>query len=56
VPIWIVGVGDPGAQAAVDAAYRNKYGRYASYVEPMVSAHARQTTLRLIPSCGSQRR
>jgi hypothetical protein len=34
---------------AVDAAYRDKYGRYPSYVEPMVRADARATTLRLVP-------
>jgi hypothetical protein len=34
---------------AVDAAYRAKYGRYPRYVEPMVSAQARATTLRLLP-------
>lgn len=34
---------------AVDDAYRTKYGRYASYVEPMVSADARATTLKLLP-------
>jgi hypothetical protein len=34
---------------AVDAAYREKYGRYPGYVEPMVSARARATTLKLVP-------
>jgi hypothetical protein len=34
---------------AVDAAYRRKYGRYPTYVEPPVSPAARATTLRLIP-------
>jgi hypothetical protein len=34
---------------AIDAAYRAKYGRYPSYVEPMVSAGARATTLKLLP-------
>jgi hypothetical protein len=33
---------------AVDAAYRQKYGR-SEYVEPMVSPLARATTLRLVP-------
>ena len=37
------------AADAVDAAYRLKYGRYPTYVEPMVSPVARATTLRLIP-------
>ena len=35
---------------AVDAAYRDKYGRYPSYVEPMVRPEARATTLRLVPA------
>ena len=35
---------------AIDAAYRQKYGRYPQYVEPMVSPQARATTLRLVPS------
>ncbi len=34
---------------ALDAAYRAKYRRYASYVPPMLSAEARATTLRLVP-------
>jgi len=42
---------DAGADVddAVDAAYRTKYGRCPSYVEPMVSAQARATTLKLLP-------
>jgi hypothetical protein len=35
---------------AVDAAYRDKYGRYPSYVKPMVRAEAQTTTLRLVPA------
>ncbi len=35
---------------AVDAAYRDTYGRYPSYVEPMVRPEARATTLRLVPA------
>jgi hypothetical protein len=35
---------------AVDAAYRDKYGRYPSYVDPMVRAEAQATTLRLVPA------
>ena len=35
---------------AVDAAYRDKYGRYPSYVTPMVSAQARATTLAILPT------
>ena len=34
---------------AVDAGYRHKYARYPSYVDPMVSAQAHATTLRLVP-------
>ena len=34
---------------AVDAAFREKYGRYAGYLEPMVAPQARATTLRLVP-------
>jgi hypothetical protein len=35
--------------AAVDAAFGEKYGRYTGYVEPMVAPQARATTLRLVP-------
>jgi hypothetical protein len=38
----------------VDAAYRDKYGRYPSYVEPMVAAAARATTLKLVPRDGER--
>jgi hypothetical protein len=41
-------VGD-GVNDAVDDAYRTKYGRYPSYVEPMVQPEARATTLELVP-------
>jgi hypothetical protein len=34
---------------ALDAAFREKYGRYTGYVEPMVAPQARTTTLRLVP-------
>ena len=34
-------------QEAIDAAYRTKYARYPSYIEPMLSAQARATTLEL---------
>jgi hypothetical protein len=34
---------------AVDAAFREKYGRYTGYVDPMVAPQARATTLRLVP-------
>ena len=39
---------------AVDAAYRDKYRRYPSYVEPMVRADAQGTTLRLVPAGDEQ--
>jgi len=34
---------------AIDDAYRRKYGRYSSYVPPMLAPQARATTLKLIP-------
>ena len=34
---------------AVDAAYREKYGRYSGYVEPMVRPEGRATTIELVP-------
>jgi hypothetical protein len=34
---------------AVDHAYRQKYGRYTGYIEPMIAPQARATTLRLVP-------
>jgi hypothetical protein len=34
---------------AIDAAYEEKYGRYPSYVKPMVSSDARATSLKLVP-------
>ena len=33
----------------IDAAYRAKYRRYPSYVEPMITPQARATTIRLPP-------
>ena len=40
-----------GLRAAVDAAYRAKYGRYGSAsVDRMVTAEAAAATLRLIPA------
>jgi hypothetical protein len=41
---------------AVDAAYRNEYGRYPSYLEPMVRPEAQATTLRLVPAGDEQHR
>jgi len=40
---------DDQVNDAVDAAFREKYGRYTGYVEPMVAPQARATTLRLAP-------
>jgi hypothetical protein len=41
---------DAVATAAVDQAYRVKYGRYAgSYLDPMLTDRATATTLRLLP-------
>ena len=40
---------DPGINDQIDAAYRAKYRRYASYVPPMISPQARATTLKLVP-------
>jgi len=38
-------------QDAIDAAYRSKYGRYASsYVQAMIGGGVRATTLRLVPA------
>ena len=40
---------DPQTQDAIDQAYRSKYGRYgARYLDPMVAASARATTLQLV--------
>ncbi|NUQ99818.1 MAG: DUF2255 family protein [Streptomyces sp.] len=47
--VTFAAVGDPAVNDRVDAAYRAKYGRYTSYVEPMVADRARATTLRLTP-------
>ena len=37
----------------VDAAYRAKYGRYASIVDDITDAAHRATTLRLVPGTGT---
>ena len=46
---------EPGAGIGddVDAAYRSKYGRYSGYVEPMIAAPVRATTLKLVPGTAS---
>lgn len=40
---------DPGEYADVDTAYREKYGRYTSIVDHVLTARARASTLRLEP-------
>ncbi|MGW4565861.1 DUF2255 family protein [Streptomyces sp. NPDC004561] len=40
---------DPAQHAAVDAAYREKYGGYTSIVEHVLTDRARASTLRLDP-------
>jgi hypothetical protein len=41
---------DHAANARIDTAYLDKYGRYgAQFVEPMLAEAARATTLRLVP-------
>ena len=40
---------DPSVNDQIDAVYRAKYRRYASYVAPMISLEARATTLKLVP-------
>ena len=41
---------DPGVNDEIDAAYRTKYRGYsAQYVDPMVAAEARGTSIKLVP-------
>ena len=40
---------DHGLDDQIDAAYRAKYRRYPSYIEPMITPQARATTIRLLP-------
>ena len=43
-------VSDPEINDQIDAAYRNKYRRFsAQYVDPVVTAEERSTTIRLLP-------
>jgi hypothetical protein len=42
-------IAEGAIEDVVDKAFRTKYGRYPDYVEPMVSADARATTLRFLP-------
>jgi hypothetical protein len=48
--VTVVEEADPGTNNQIDAAYRSKLGRYSSqYVDPIVAAEARATTLKLVP-------
>ena len=41
---------DDGVNGRIDAAYRTKYRRHGGrYVDPMVAAMARATTIKLVP-------
>ena len=40
---------DPSEYTGVDAVYRRKYGRYTSIVEHVLTAHSRESTLKLVP-------
>jgi len=41
---------DPGINDEIDAAYRTKYRGYSGqYVDPMVAAEARSTSIKLVP-------
>jgi len=41
---------DPALNGQIDAAYRSKYRRHgAQWVDPMVAAEARSTTIKLVP-------
>lgn len=41
---------EPGINDQIDAAYRTKYRHHAArYVDPMVAAEARATTIKLVP-------
>jgi hypothetical protein len=41
---------DRGLDAAIDAAFRTKYGRYdAKYVDPTVTPGAQEATIKLVP-------
>lgn len=46
--VAVVEVDDPDLRASIDVAYRTKYGRFPSYVTPMLAPDARATTLRLV--------
>ena len=46
---------DAGINFRIDAVYRAKYGHYsAKYIDPMVGAEARATTIKLVPGATSR--
>jgi hypothetical protein len=48
--VMFVNETDPGINDEIDAAYRTKYRGYsAQYVDPMVAAEARGTSIKLVP-------
>jgi hypothetical protein len=45
---------DHAINDAVNAAYRQKYGRYAAYIlDAITSSEARSTTMELVPRSGA---
>jgi hypothetical protein len=40
---------DEAVNDAIDVAYGEKYGRYPSYIPPMIAPQAQATTLKLVP-------
>ena len=47
---------DDAVNDQIDAAYRFKYGRYASIIDGITDAEARSTTLKLVPRSLTPRR
>lgn len=47
--ITLVDIDSNDINNQIDAAYRDKYGRYSQYVAPMVKPEARATTMKLLP-------
>jgi hypothetical protein len=49
--VRFVETGEEATNEAVDPEYLAKYGRYgARYIDPMVAAEARSTTMKLVPA------
>ncbi|MCB8976492.1 MAG: DUF2255 family protein [Ardenticatenaceae bacterium] len=46
--VTFVADADAEMNERIDAAYREKYGRYPQYVTPMLTAEVRSTTLKLV--------